>query len=120
MSKAKILRANESEIVEGDWGYLTWYASSKLGNSDEMTIGKCVISPGCENPLHSHPNCTEILVVLSGSIMHLIEEGKEVELTEGDVITLPSNLTHKARNTGEKNAVLMIAFSSADRETREE
>jgi quercetin dioxygenase-like cupin family protein len=120
MSKAKILRSNECEIVEGDWGYLTWYASSKLGNSDEMTIGKCVISPGCENPLHSHPNCTEILVVLSGSIMHLIEEGKEVELTEGDVITLPSNLIHKARNTGEEDAVLMIAFPSADRETKGE
>lgn len=85
-----------------------------------MTLGKCVIKPGCENPLHSHPNCSEILVVLQGTIMHLIEDGREKQLQEGDVITLPVNLPHKARNTGNVDAVLLIAFSSADRQTKGE
>lgn len=117
--KAKILRSIESETIEADWGYLTWYASGKLGNSDDMTVGKCVIKPGCENPLHGHPNCSEILVVLQGKIAHIIEGGQEVELDQGDVITLPPNLPHKARNMAREDAVLLIAFSSADRQTKD-
>lgn len=120
MKKARIVRAHDTESVEAPWGSLDWYANTALGNSDEITVGRCIIKPGCENPMHSHPNCSEILVVLHGRIMHVIEEGREVELTEGDVISLPVNLPHKARNTGEKDAVLLIAFSSADRQTKGE
>jgi quercetin dioxygenase-like cupin family protein len=120
MNKAKILRSDKCEKVEADWGCITWFANGKLGNSEDMTVGKCVIKPGCENPHHSHPNCSETLVVLQGRISHAIEGGKEVELDEGDVITLPANMPHKARNIGKENAVLLIAFSSADRRTEGE
>jgi quercetin dioxygenase-like cupin family protein len=120
MDAARILRANECETVSADWGGLTWYASGPLGNSDDMTVGRCVIKPGCENPLHSHPNCSETLVVLCGRIAHVIEGGKEVEMEPGDVITLPVDLPHKARNIGDEDAVLMITFSSAHREAKGE
>ena len=76
MDKARILRANECDTVEADWGCLTWYASGGLGNSSDMTVGKCVLRPGRENPLHSHPNCSEVLVVLQGQILHTIEGGE--------------------------------------------
>ena len=118
MNRAKILRSIECETVEADWGCLTWYASGELGNSDEMTVGKCVIRPGCENPLHSHPNCSEVLVVLQGKIVHTIEWGQEVELDQGDVITLPPDLSHKARNVAGEDAILFIAFSSGNRRTK--
>ena len=120
MKQAKILRANECEVLDFEWGQLTWFASAKLGNSDEMTVGKCVIKPGHANPLHSHPNCTEILAVVQGRIAHKIEGGKEVELGVGDVITLPTDLPHNARNIGDVDAVLSIAFSSAHRQTKGE
>lgn len=120
MNKATILRAEECERVEADWGTLTWFAGGQLGNSDEMTVGKCVIKPGCSNPPHSHPNCSEVLVVSEGRIAHAIEDGKEVELGEGDVITIPPELPHNARNIGNSDAVLLIAFSSADREAEGE
>ena len=120
MKRAKILRANECEVLDFDWGQLTWFASAKLGNSDEMTVGKCVIKPGCANPLHSHPNCSEVLTVLDGRIAHVIEDGQEVEMGAGDVITLPTDLPHRARNIGNDDAVLFIAFSSANRQTKGE
>ncbi len=118
--KATIIRADDCDTVEEDWGRLTWYANASIGNSGDMTVGKCIIKPGFENPLHSHPNCSEVLAVLQGRIEHVIEGGKSVELNEGDVITLPTNLPHQARNIGQMDAVLLIAFSSADRRTRGE
>ena len=116
--KATLLRAHETESLSDEWGSLTWHAGRKLGNSTDMTIGKAVIKPGCENPLHSHPNCSEVLVVLQGRIAHVIEDGEEVEMGEGDSISLPQALPHKARNIGDEDAVLYIAFSSADRQMK--
>jgi quercetin dioxygenase-like cupin family protein len=120
MRETKVLRAEECERVDADWGTLTWYASGQLGNSDEMTVGRCVIKPGCSNPSHSHPNCSEVLVVSEGRIAHAIEDGDEVEMGEGDVITIPPEVPHNARNIGESAAVLLVAFSSADREAEGE
>ena len=115
MQRAIILRSNQCDILQAAWGSLTWYASAKLGNSQDMTIGKCIIKPGCENPFHSHPNCVETLVVMQGRIKHRIENDEEVDLNPGDVITLPPHLPHNARNVSDEDAVLFIAFSSANR-----
>ena len=120
MGKAIVVTCDNCEVVEADWGSLTWYANATRGNSQEMTVGKCIIHPGKENPLHSHPNCSEILVVMQGKISHRIEDGKEVEMHPGDVITVPPNLPHNARNIAQEDAVLFVAFSSAHRETRDE
>ena len=116
MENATILRASETETMSADWCSLTWHAGRTLGNSVDMTVGIAVIKAGCENPLHSHPNCSEVLVVMQGRITHVIEGGKEVEMGKGDAITLPATLPHKARNIGEEDAVMFIAFSSADRQ----
>lgn len=112
-----VIQESENERVTDSWGSLTWFASGKLGNSDGMTIGQAVIKPGCENPAHSHPNCTEVLVVLKGRIAHVIENGNEVEMIVGDAITLPRGMPHRARNLGEEDAILSISFDSADRQT---
>ena len=120
MDKTVVLRAADCERVESDWGTLTWYASGKAGNSDAMTLGTCVIKPGQANPKHSHPNCSEVLVVQQGRVSHLIEDGQEVELGPGDTITVPPHLPHCARNISDQDAVLLIAFSSADRQAKGE
>jgi quercetin dioxygenase-like cupin family protein len=119
VEKTIVLRAHRSEVVADDWGTLIWYASGKQGNSRHMTLGICVIRPGKNNPRHSHPNCVEILRVARGRIRHTVEGG-EVEMNEGDVITIPTGFPHQARNIGAEDAVLEIAFSSADRQVQGE
>lgn len=120
MGKTKIVRFKDAEKIEAIWGGLTWFAGRKLGNTESMTVGKCVIKPGCENPLHSHPNCSEILTVIEGKISHVIEDGKEVEMEAGDTISVPPSIPHKARNIGNKDAVMYISFDSADRQMKKE
>ena len=119
MEKTIVVRAGECEVMEADWGRLTWYASRKLGNSTHMTLGVCEIRPDCANPKHSHPNCEEVLRVARGRILHTAEGG-DVELREGDAIAVPVNFPHNARNIGDGDAVLLIAFTSADRQVKGE
>lgn len=116
MTGAIIKRAGEAATVPMESGALTWFASRQLGNSGAMTVGRATLPPGGMNPRHFHPNCEEILHVLQGSILHTMDD-EEAAMSAGDTVTIPANVVHNARNTGDKDAILFICFSSADRET---
>ena len=48
--------------------------------------------------------------------MHTIDGGKESEMIEGDTITVPPGVPHNARNVGDLDAVLLVCFSTAERQ----
>lgn len=116
-AKCLITPASGARCEEFDWGRLHWYASDADGNASEQTVGKCVIRPGCGNPKHHHPNCEEVLHVLTGRIEHLVEDGSWRPMAPGDTIRIPPLVPHAARNVGDVDAELLICFSSAQRKT---
>lgn len=103
-----------------EWGHLTWYAEGQAGNSDYLTTGCCVLKPGWGNPVHRHPNCEEVLTVLSGAIHHTGPGEERVRLEAGSTVTIPAGVWHRAVNVGAEEAVLAISFSSSARETEGE
>lgn len=111
---AMLTKADKVQVLPQSWGELTWYTSAEMGNSATMTTGQAVIAKGSENPRHYHPNCDEILRVVSGRIIHTLDD-KSVEMGPGDVVTIPLGVKHNARNIGDEPAVLAISFSSAFR-----
>ena len=113
----RTLRASPANQHAFDWGELTWFAGRTQGNSEDLTVGRCVLEPGKSNPRHRHPNCSEVLVVIRGRITHTAAGGGTVEMGEGDTVTIQPDVWHSARNVGMTRAELFIAFSSADRET---
>jgi quercetin dioxygenase-like cupin family protein len=113
-----VLRSSsETAIDTFDWGELHWYASGPLHNASGVTVGRCILKPGCANPIHYHPNCEEVLHVLSGTIEHYVEGRDWFEMRAGATITIAANIRHGARNIGAEPAHLLICFSSADRQT---
>jgi quercetin dioxygenase-like cupin family protein len=117
MSSIIITPAQSTDRQSFDWGELTWFANRSLGNQSELTVGRCVLKPGCENPLHYHPNCSEVLVVAQGTIEHTAPNGQVAVMQAGDVASIPPNVVHHARNIGTEDAIVWISFSSASRET---
>jgi quercetin dioxygenase-like cupin family protein len=111
-----IMRAGDCLVEEHDWGRLVWMVAGKLGNSQSLTVGKCIIKPACANPPHYHPNCDEVLHVLHGVIEHRVGD-QYLQMSSGDTIAIPAGQVHNARNAGADDAELMISFSSADRQT---
>ncbi len=113
----KFILPGENAVAQDfDWGQLYWFANGQIGNSQSMTVGRCIIKPGCANPRHHHPNCEEVLQVMQGTIVHSFED-VEFEMGPGDTIVIPPNVIHNARNVGSEDATMMIAFSSAERQT---
>lgn len=117
--KNTLKKKSEHQIVSTEWGRLEWYVSAEIGNSETMTVGKCVLNPGQANGRHLHPNCDEILQVLKGKIIHSWND-EEFEMNEGDVIAIPSGVFHNARNITDDVVELAISFSSAYRTTEDE
>lgn len=112
---ARVNRKEENKVVEMPWGQLRWFTSAELKNSRTMTTGVAIIKPGQANPRHLHPNCDEILHVISGRIRHMMNE-VAVEMNAGDTVSIPQGVLHHAANIGTTDAVLAISFSSAYRE----
>ncbi len=114
--KSPVCKSTEGELIDAPWGKLTWLASRKLGNSTTMTFGRVIIPADQTNPRHRHPNCDEILHLLSGRIEHSMGDEKFI-LEAGDTISIPAGVWHNASSLDGDDAEMVICFSSADRET---
>lgn len=115
VAKSVVTRAVERPNAKQAWGELFWHTSAAMKNSQALTTGTAIIKPGQNNPRHYHPNCDEVLHVISGRIEHTMNE-VTVEMGPGDTVSIPRGVLHNAKNIGDTDAVLSIAFDSAYRE----
>lgn len=99
---------------QAPWGTLCWLVSSAVPGA-EQTVGVVTINPGQANPLHRHPNCEEVLYVMSGTCEHQIGE-LTVDLSPGTSICIPRGVAHRARATSAEPLKVLVTFSSPDRQ----
>jgi quercetin dioxygenase-like cupin family protein len=111
-----LCRQAGGELLETSWGRLLWTASRQIGNSQSMSFGRVTIRAGETNPRHRHPNCDEILHLLSGRLEHFLS-GARIIMEAGDTIAIPQGAWHQARSIGDEDAEIVICFSSAERLT---
>lgn len=112
-------KSGAGEVLDFDWGQIVWLVCGAQGNSSTMTFGRVTIKAGQANPRHIHPNCDEILHLLSGQIEHSLGD-ERVVMNAGDTISIPTGVAHNARTISAQDAVMVICFSSADRQTQGE
>jgi quercetin dioxygenase-like cupin family protein len=117
MNGSVVVRNNEIKVHKEIWGTLQWLVNGSEGTSDTMTLGRVTIHPGMANPHHVHPNCSEILFVAAGTIRHTLPDGGSVTMHASDSIVIHRGVWHHAENIGDEEAVVLVAFDSAWRET---
>jgi quercetin dioxygenase-like cupin family protein len=106
----------ERAIVDFPWGRIVWLASGAQGNADALTLGHVTIRQGAQNDSHRHPNCEEILHLLQGRLEHVLEDSV-FPMEPGDTLTIPQGQWHYARSVGDEDAVMLVCYSSANRQT---
>ena len=103
------------EKEEHPWGWIRWLMNRKLDRKSRMTFGIVEVNAGQTNPLHVHPNCEEVIYVLSGSCEHRI--GKQtVVLKTGDALRIPRGVPHTAKTSNKEAMRAVIVYSSGDRQ----
>jgi len=111
-----VRRVADEAGVTTEWGHLAWLIGEEATPGAEQTFGVVTIQPNRRNPLHLHPNCEELLYVLSGECDHLLGD-ETYQLTPGSVIRIPRGVPHWARCTSAEPLTAVISFSAPDRRT---
>jgi quercetin dioxygenase-like cupin family protein len=106
------------EAIKADqqpWGTLRWMMNSQIDPGAGQTFGIAEIRPGQRNPRHFHPNCEELLYVISGSCEHIVGATK-VTLKPGDLIRIPRGVLHQAVVLGNEPLRCVVSYDSPDRQ----
>jgi mannose-6-phosphate isomerase-like protein (cupin superfamily) len=103
-------------VERSEWGTLQWLCNEKLMPGSAQTVGLATILPGKQNPVHYHPNCEEVLYVISGQGLHSYD-GRTIALKAGMTIRIPAKVKHNMVNTGTETLRTLVSFSSGDRKT---
>jgi quercetin dioxygenase-like cupin family protein len=83
-----------------------------LISTDNLLVGRTVLTPGARHERHAHPNCDEFLIVMSGSGEIYTNAGREPSRA-GDVIYTPRGNWHGFDNTGAEDVLLIWGWSGA-------
>jgi quercetin dioxygenase-like cupin family protein len=94
---------------------LTWLASDNILGTEDITVGRVIIKKGMSNSEHRHPNCEEVLYLLSGKLEHYIGDEKII-VESGDSILIESGAKHKAVSIGDSDADMIVTYSSSKRQ----
>ncbi len=108
-------RRGSGRLEDFPWGSIEWLSNADLTPGSEMTLGRVILAAGEANSRHLHPNCHELLYVVSGSIEHELG-GQIVTLDTGSVIHIPRSAPHQARNVGDRAAEMVVVYSTERRE----
>jgi mannose-6-phosphate isomerase-like protein (cupin superfamily) len=112
----KVTDAAQLPVEQSAWGTLQWVCNERLMPGSAQTVGLATILPGKQNPVHYHPNCEEVLYVISGQGLHSYD-GRTVALKAGMTIRIPAQVKHNLVNTGTETLRTLVSFSSGDRKT---
>ncbi len=116
----RVVHASEGEKHSFDWGSITWLHSGAFSGSEELTVGEVVIRAGCSNPMHIHANCEEALYLLEGELEHTCGDEPDYRLKPGSAIVVPRGVRHNARCISDRDARMIVAYSSPAREMQGE
>jgi mannose-6-phosphate isomerase-like protein (cupin superfamily) len=112
----KVTDTAQLPVEQSAWGTLQWVCNGKLMPGSPQTVGLATILPGKQNPVHYHPNCEEVLYVISGQGLQSYDD-HTILLKAGMTIRIPANVKHNMLNTGTEILRTLVSFSSGDRQT---
>lgn len=83
-----------------DWGIIKWLVTPDQDEGANLTLGEVVVLPGQGHDRHNHPDAEEVLYVLSGVGLQMVDDGEPYEVRAGDAIYVPKAVFHSTKNIG--------------------
>jgi oxalate decarboxylase/phosphoglucose isomerase-like protein (cupin superfamily) len=94
-----------------DWGAIKWFVTPDRTKGARMTFGEVILLPGLGHDRHNHPTSEEILYVLSGEGMQMLDDGEPFPVKAGDTIFVPTAVFHSTKNTGWEPMRLLAIYN---------
>ena len=96
-----------------DWGRIQWLSEPRVTGARAITAGVVTLEPGKGHQRHNHPGVEEVLYVLEGEGMQMVDLGVEERRTvrAGTMIHIPADIYHETINTGDRPMKLLAVYS---------
>ena len=82
------------------WGAIKWLVAPGITEGAQFSFGEVMLLPGQGHDRHNHPVSEEILYVLSGEGMQMVDDEEPFPVRAGDTIYIPTAVFHSTINTG--------------------
>lgn len=112
---SQVQHLDKVPVQEQAWGWLRWLVNDQLVPGSPMTLGVVQINAGQKNPLHKHPNCDEIIYMISGTGEYRVGDQKVV-LKPGDALRIPKNAIHDAKTIGNEPMKSVVVYDTGNRQ----
>ena len=112
--KRSFVEEDDVETQVFDWGRLAWLSEPRVTRADRFSTGVVTLEPGKGHDRHNHPGVEEILYVLNGRGMQMIEEDGtlvEREVGPGVLIHIPPGAFHSTVNIGDGPMRILAVYS---------
>lgn len=111
----------ESQVFP--WGTLEWLSEPRVTGTTNMTTGLVTLKPGQGHDRHHHVGIEEVLYILKGTGIQMLElpEGRiEKEVEAGELIHIPASVYHSTINngTGPLEILAVYQFSGPEKDMR--
>jgi oxalate decarboxylase/phosphoglucose isomerase-like protein (cupin superfamily) len=97
------------------WGTIKWVSEPRVTNAQNFSAGVVLLAPGKGHTRHNHPGVEEILYVVSGRGIQMVEdaEGRPVrrEVSAGMLVHIPADIYHETINNGWEAMKLIAIYS---------
>ncbi len=94
-----------------DWGAIKWFVTPDHTSGSSITFGEVVLLPGKGHDRHNHPKSEEILYVLSGEGVQMLNDEEPFPIKPGDTIYVPTAAFHSTMNTGWTPLCLLAVYN---------
>ncbi|MEO8658327.1 MAG: cupin domain-containing protein [Bryobacteraceae bacterium] len=96
-----------------DWGRINWLSEPRVTGAKQLAAGVVTLEPGQGHARHNHPGVEEILYVLEGEGVQMIDFVAEERraVGAGTMIHIPADIFHSTVNTGMGPMKLLAVYS---------
>ncbi|KKB12404.1 cupin [Devosia geojensis] len=94
-----------------DWGMIKWFITPGATPGAGMTFGEVILLPGEGHTRHNHPEAEEILYVLSGTGLQMVDDKPPYPVGPGDTIYVPTGIYHSTVNDGWEPLRLIAVYN---------
>jgi len=111
----RFVSPEEVETQVFDWGTIKWLSEPGVTNAQNFSTGIVLLAPGKGHTRHNHPGVEEILYVVSGQGIQMVEnaQGEPVRqlVGPGMLVHIPAGVYHETINTDWEPLKLVAIYS---------
>jgi oxalate decarboxylase/phosphoglucose isomerase-like protein (cupin superfamily) len=107
---------NDVDALTFDWGTVHMLSEERVTGSKSISFGSVMLEQGKGHDRHNHPDADEIIYVVAGEGLQMLDDHEPVAVKPGACIWIPQGIFHSTLNTGSSPMHLVVAYLPAGAE----